>query len=648
MALSQPSDQSLIIINSNDMEMRDPSTAGTAAEEQTLNRTPEAGVIDNQPDNESAPETIDGCDPEAVVEEEMTEAEDLQTEVEGEVTKEALLAAAKSLSDKSPADYSGDDVRRLRQQYNTLRRNEVDTERAAWIEAGNAAADFVETEDAAGAEILGLLNTIKERKAAYAAEQEAQRADNLRRKNEIVDAIIALAEDTDNVNRTFPRYRELQDEFNAIGDVPPTDETSIWKRFQDARERYSDNLKINKELRDYDFKKNLDTKQLLLNEAEGLINEADVITAYRRLQELHIKWRRIGPVAKEIREDIWNRFKNASAEVNKRYQAHFEARKARESENEAGKTALCERIEALDLTSYKTFNAWDEATKSVIETQNDWKKLGFASRKMNNQLFARFREACDKFFAAKAEFFKNTRDEFARNLAAKTALAERAEALKDSTDWRAATDEFVAMQKEWKTIGTVAKKHSDAVWQRFLAACDHFFEQKKKATSGVRRTESANLKAKRDVIARLDTIDAETPREEALAKLRELQNEWQQIGHVPFKEKDKVYEEYRTKVNALRDMLNVRENRARMNRFETAVSEIENDGDKLYRERERLLRSAEVKRNELRTYENNLGFLSSKSKSGDSMLREFQRKIERIKSDLEMIDEKVRLIDSKL
>lgn len=648
MALSQPSDQSLIIINSNDMEMRDPSTAGTAAEEQTLNRTPEAGVIDNQPDNESAPETVDGCDPEAVVEEEMTEAEDLQTEVEGEVTKEALLATAKSLSDKSPADYSSDDVRRLRQQYNTLRRNEVDTERAAWIEAGNAAADFVETEDAAGAEILGLLNAIKERKAAYAAEQEAQRADNLRRKNEIVDAIIALAEDTDNVNRTFPRYRELQDEFNAIGDVPPTDETAIWKRFQDARERYSDNLKINKELRDYDFKKNLDTKQLLLNEAEGLINEADVITAYRRLQELHIKWRRIGPVAKEIREDIWNRFKNASAEINKRYQAHFEARKAREAENEAGKTALCERIEAFDLTSYKTFNAWDEATKSVIETQNDWKKLGFASRKMNNLLFARFREACDKFFAAKAEFFKNTRDEFARNLAAKTALAERAEALKDSTDWRAATDEFVAMQKEWKTIGTVAKKHSDAVWQRFLAACDHFFEQKKKATSGVRRTESANLKAKRDVIARLDTIDAETPREEALAKLRELQDEWQQIGHVPFKEKDKVYEEYRTKVNALRDMLNVRENRARMNRFETAVSEIENDGDKLYRERERLLRSAEVKRNELRTYENNLGFLSSKSKSGDSMLREFQRKIERIKSDLEMIDEKVRLIDSKL
>lgn len=624
------------------MEMRDPSAVGAAAEEQTLKQTPENGAIDNQP------ETVDGLNPEAAAEAEMTEAEECQVENDSEITKDSLLAAAKALSDKSPADFSGDELRRLRQQYNNIRRNEVDSERAAWVEAGNDAADFVENSDETGAEILALLNAIKERKTAYAAQQEALRAENLRRKNEIIDAITALADDTDNVNRTFQRYRELQDEFNAVGDVPPTDETAVWKRFQEARERYSDNLKINKELRDYDFKKNLDTKQLLLNEAEGLINEADIITAYRRLQELHIKWRQIGPVAKEIREEIWDRFKNASAEINKRYQAHFEARKAREAENEAGKTALCERIEAIDITGLKTFNAWDEATKAVIEAQNEWKKLGFASRKMNNQLFARFRQSCDKFFAAKAEFFKSTRDEFARNLAAKTALADRAEALKDSTDWRTATDEFVAMQKEWKTIGTVAKKHSDAVWQRFLAACDHFFEQKKKATSGIRRNENANLKAKRDVIARLDSISADMPRQEALAKLRELQDEWQQIGHVPFKEKDKVYDEYRSKIDQLRDALNIRENRDRMNRFENSVSEIENDGNKLYRERERLLRSAEAKRNELRTYENNLGFLSSSSKSGDSMLREFQRKIDRIKDDLAMIDEKVRIIDSKL
>ncbi len=287
-------------------------------------------------------------------------------------------------------------------------------------------------------------------------------------------------------------------------------------------------------------------------------------------------------------------------------------------------------------------------TKTIIEAQADWKKLGFASRKMNNQLFARFRSVCDKFFAAKAEFFANTRDEHAKNFAAKTALADKAEALKDSTDWRKTTDEFVAMQKEWKTIGTVGKKNSDAVWQRFLAACDYFFEQKKKATSGVRQTENANLKAKRDVIDRLGKIDLQQPREDALAQLHALQDEWQQIGHVPFREKDKVYDAYRAKVNELRDALNVRENRARMDRFESTVAEIEGDANKLYRERERLLRIAEAKRNELRTYENNLGFLSSKSKTGDSMLREFQRKIDRIKSDLDAIGEKVSIIDSKL
>ncbi len=618
------------------MEMHDPSVAGKPETEQTLNQTPDAGAI---------------IDPEVAAEAEMTDAE-VESEVVDEVGKELttnnLLTTAKEIEAKDDAELSGDEIRRVRQQYNMLRRNEVERERAQWIEDGNSADDFVESNDETGAELIAILNALRDRKAAYTAKQEAIQQDNLRRKNEVVDAIIALAQDTDNVNRTFQRYRELQDEFNAIGDVPPTDETAVWKRFQEARERYSDNLKINKELRDYDFKKNLDTKQLLLNEAEGLVNEPDVITAYRRLQELHLKWRQIGPVAKEIREEIWDKFKNASAEINKRYQAYFEARKAREAENEAGKTNLCERVEAISIETLKTFNAWNEATKNIIEAQAEWKKLGFASRNMNNKLFARFRETCDKFFTAKAEFFRNTRDEFARNLAAKTALAERAEALKDSTNWREATEQFVAMQKEWKSIGAVAKKYSDAVWQRFLTACDYFFEQKKKATSGTRRVETANLKAKREVIAHLDCITAEMPREEALAKLREIQDQWQQIGHVPFKDKDKVYEDYRSKINAIRDALNLRENRARINRFETAVSEIENDNTKLYRERDRLLHTAELKRNELRTYENNLGFLSSNSKTGDSMLREFQRKIERIKADLVEIEEKVKIIDSKL
>jgi predicted DNA-binding protein (UPF0251 family) len=366
------------------------------------------------------------------------------------------------------------------------------------------------------------------------------------------------------------------------------------------------------------------------------------------LQELHNKWRQIGPVAKELRDEIWNRFKAVSVEINKKYQSHFEERKAREKENEEAKTALCEKIEAIDLAAIKTYKGWEDATQNIIDMQTAWRALGYASRKMNKSLFARFRQSCDKFFAAKAEYYKNTREEFSQNLAKKTALCERAEALRDSTEWRATSDEFVALQREWKTIGPVTKKHSDAVWKRFLAACDYFFDQKKKATSGTRQVEAANLKAKREVIAKLGEITAETPREEAIAALRELQNQWQQIGHVPFREKDKVYEAYRTKVDELRSTLDIKESRARIDRYRNTVAEIESDDNKLYRERERLLRNADNKRNELRTYENNLGFLSSKSKSGDSMMREFNRKIERIKSDIATLEEQIRLIDSKL
>lgn len=626
------------------MEMCDPSAAGKIAEEQTLKQTPVDGAIEST-EVEAAQSCADG---EALAEDEMTEAVGQQAVADTELTIDSLLARVRELAERPISEVSGEELRRLRQLYVTLHKNKTDFEREQWLAEGNEAADFVETTDETEAQLTALLNETRERKATYAAEQEAQRAANLTRKNEIIVEIISLAEDTDNVNRTFARYRELQDEFNALGEVAATEETSVWKRFQEARERYSDNLKINKELRDYDFKKNLDSKQLLLNEAEGLSAEADVITAYRRLQELHNKWRQIGPVAKEIRDEIWDKFKNASAEINKRYQAHFEERKAREAENEAGKTAICEKVEALDYESLKSFGAWDAMTKLIIEAQGEWKKLGFASRKMNNQLFARFRKACDKFFAAKAEFFAKAHEEHAKNYELKTALADRAEALKDSTDWRKATDEFVAMQKEWKTIGTVGKKNSDAVWKRFTNACDYFFEQKKKATSDVRQTENANLKAKRAVIARLGEIDLQQPREESIAQLHALQDEWQQIGHVPFRDKNKLYEAYRAKVNELRDALNARENRARMDRFESVVAEHEGDANKLYREREKLLRAADAKRNELRTYENNLGFLSSKSKSGDSMVREFQRKIERIKADIEMINEKVKLIDSKL
>lgn len=619
------------------MEMLDPASAVNPAEEQTTQPVPAAASAEES--NETF-EQIDGIDPEEAAELEMEAAESTGR---APLTREAIIELANSVLEKDAADITTDDIRHLRQQINAFRKADTPADNE---DADTMGADEAEADD----EFKALLTKIREKKAEYTAKIEAERAENLRRKEEIINEILSLADDTDNVNRTFPRYRELQDEFNAIGDVPPTEDTSIWKRFQEARERYSDNLKINKELRDYDFKKNLEIKQLLLDEAVALASEEDVITAYRRLQELHNKWRQAGPVAKEFREEIWDKFKTASADVNKRYQAFFEARKAREAENETGKTAICEKLEAMDLDALKSFAAWDEATKTVMELQQQWRTFGFASRKMNKALFARFRALCDKFFATKAEFFHSTREELAANLARKTALAERAEALRDSTDWKAATEEFVAMQKEWKTIGSVTKKYSDSVWKRFQEACDAFFEAKKKAGSGTRRAEAENLRAKREVIAELEKINPESPREEVLAQMRALQDRWKEIGHVPFREKDKVYEAYRTRLDALRDALSLSRSRDRMERFSDNISGIEGDRARLLRERERLVRALEGRRQDLRTYENNLGFLSfsSKSKGGDSMLREFEHKADRLRQDIDDLLEKIKLIDAKL
>lgn len=554
-------------------------------------------------------------------------------------TLEEVIEQAKALRDSDPADITREAINRLRSAFNNLS-HKNDTE-----ESDAQAQPEANPEEEAFKEIL---NEIKTKKAEFNAKLEQQRADNLLAKKDIIAQIIALAEDTDNVNRTFPKYRELQEQFNSIGEVPATDETDIWKKFQEARERYSDNLKINKELRDYDFKKNLEHKELLIAEATKLNDESDIITAFKRLQDLHAKWREIGPVAKELRDEIWQKFKDASAEVSKRYQAYFEERKAREVENEQAKTALCVKIEALDFSQLNSFAQWDQMTNTIIEAQNEWKKLGFASRKLNTLLFNRFRATCDKFFAAKAEYFKQVKDQMAANLARKTELADKAEALKDSTEWKKTTDILVELQKEWKTIGAVAKKHSDAVWKRFQSACDHFFEQKKAATSGIRQTEHANLQAKRDLIAELDNIAPDTPKNEVIQTIARLQSRWKEIGHVPFREKDKVYEQFRNRINEIRKAFDLRESRERMDNFESAVSQFEGDQNKLMRERERLVRILETRRTELRTYQNNLGFLTAKSKSGNTLLKDFERKIERLKDEIHTLEDKIKLLDTKL
>lgn len=593
-------------------------------------------------------EPVEAAQPAEPQSPDLTSAEPEHTRHTLPDTIEGVIDALQALADGPAAEISREAVSRLRLQASTLRNKHIEELRAEWADQGNNPEDFTAPEDEYESRISALVEAVRVKKNEYLAQQEALRLANLERKNDIIEKINALAEDTDNVGRNFPTYRELQDAFNAIGDVPPTEETAVWKRFQEAREKYSDNLKINKELRDYDFKKNLESKELLIKEAEVLADEADIIVAFKRIQELHSKWREIGPVAKELREDIWNKFKDACAVINKRYQAFFEERKAREAENEAGRTALCERIEALDFDALKTFPAWEDMTKQILEVQEEWKKLGYASRKVNNTLFSRFRATCDKFFEAKAAFFRKIKEEMAANLARKTALAEEAEALSTSTDWRKTTDRLVEMQKEWKTIGSVPKKQSDTVWNRFQKACDAFFANKKVQTKGTRQTELANLQAKRDLIKRLDEITAETPKDDARNLIADLQEQWKGIGHVPFKEKDAIYDAFRKRIDEVRQQYDLRQSRERMEKFTNNLSEMAGDKDRLGRERERMARALDARRQELRTYANNLGFLSSKSKSGDSLVRDIEGKMRRLEAEIQDIEQRMRLVDDKL
>lgn len=563
-------------------------------------------------------------------------------------TKEDVMTRLTQLAAAEAVEISREEIAHLKQRFYAIRKLEQEAELAAHLAAGKDAESFIPALDTTEEDFKNLMNTVRERKAAQAAAEEEERKQNLARKLALIEELRTISADTDNVNRAFPRVKEIQAEFKEIGEVPPTEATDLWKDYQGAVEQFYDQLKVNKDLRDYDFRKNLELKTLLCEEAEKLNDEEDIVLAFKRLQNLHDEWRQTGPVAKEQREEIWARFKDASTLVNKKYQAFFEERKNRELENEKAKTEICERVEALDFSSLKTYAAWDEMTRVILGAQEDWKKLGFASRKANNALFARFRAVCDRFFTLKAEHYREMKDELAANLEKKIALCEKAEALKDSTDWKRTADELVKLQKEWKTIGTVPKKHSDNIWHRFQTACDAFFEARKANLSESRSAEQANLKAKRDIIAALREIPLDAPRSESMPKVKELQARWQEIGHVPFREKDKVYEEYRAVCDALYNRMGRERERGNLSRFEDVIKEMGSDEQKLYRERERILRSFEIKRNELKTYENNLGFLSSKSKTGDSMVREMERRIQRIKDDLAAIEQKIKLIDSKL
>ena len=608
---------------------------------------------------------------ESVQQDQVTELSEQKPEVAAAVTEEVVnqVSETQKVSEESLTNYAAmdkkqlvevlqnlaqqpvnevkEDVVRVRVAFAAIRKEELAKEKEAFIAKGNEEAAFAPAADELEEQFKSLYAEIKEKRAAYNAAQDALKAENLAKKREIISKINEIAEDADNVNRQYSTVQQLQQDFKAIGEVPSENDTEVWKSYQVAVERFYDLLKMNKELRDYDFKKNLEQKQALCAEAEALDEEADIVDAFKKLQQLHTSWREIGPVSKEIREELWTRFKNASAVINKKYQSFFEERKANEKKNAEGKEALCVKIEAISTDNLKTYAAWDEATKAIIGLQEEWKKLGFASRKVNTELFARFRKSCDAFFAKKAEFFKRMKDELAANLAKKIELCEKAEALKDSTEWKKTTDALIALQKEWKTVGPVVKKHSDAVWKRFIAACDAFFEEKKKQNVNVHSVEHENLKQKKDIIAQINSILENKETEDAPNKVRELMKKWQEVGHVPYKEKDKVYAEYKAAIDKAFEQLDMKAKKARMANFANSINQMSDTG-KVYHERERLVRAYEMKSQELKTYENNLGFFNAQSKSGNSLVKEMERKIANIKEEIAMLEQKIKLIDEKI
>ena len=608
---------------------------------------------------------------ESVQQDQVTELSEQKPEVAAAVTEEVVnqVSETQKVSEESLTNYAAmdkkqlvevlqnlaqqpvnevkEDVVRVRVAFAAIRKEELAKEKEAFIAKGNEEAAFAPAADELEEQFKSLYAEIKEKRAAYNAAQDALKAENLAKKREIISKINEIAEDADNVNRQYSTVQQLQQDFKAIGEVPSENDTEVWKSYQVAVERFYDLLKMNKELRDYDFKKNLEQKQALCAEAEALDEEADIVDAFKKLQQLHTSWREIGPVSKEIREELWTRFKNASAVINKKYQSFFEERKANEKKNAEGKEALCVKIEAISTDNLKTYAAWDEATKAIIGLQEEWKKLGFASRKVNTELFARFRKSCDEFFAKKAEFFKRMKDELAANLAKKIELCDKAEALKDSTEWKKTTDALIALQKEWKTVGPVVKKHSDAVWKRFIAACDAFFEEKKKQNVNVHSVEHENLKQKKDIIAQINSILENKETEDAPNKVRELMKKWQEVGHVPYKEKDKVYAEYKAAIDKAFEQLDMKAKKARMANFANSINQMSDTG-KVYHERERLVRAYEMKSQELKTYENNLGFFNAQSKSGNSLVKEMERKIANIKEEIAMLEQKIKLIDEKI
>ena len=614
------------------------------AAEQTVDVASEPAVEATEPETESAEPEF-----EVDAEESTSELSDAEQHVAEQTfkTKEEVVARVQEIAQSGEA---GDktELNLLKQLFYKFHNAEVQEAFKAYVEAGGEEGKFMPEIDPTEPVFREAMQTIRERRAAIQETIEQQKQANLKRKLEILERIQQLTSTPEEANKNFDEFKALQNEWKEIKAVPAERATELWKNYQLYVEQFYDLLKLGHELRDYDFKKNLETKMRLIQQAEALAENPDVLQAFNQLQTLHQEWKETGPVAKEIREDVWAKFKEASTIINKKHQAYFDAIKAREEENLTKKTALCEQLEAFDTENLKNFADWDGITQKIKELQAEWKTIGFAPQKMNTAIFERFRQGCDAFFEKKNAFFKDLKEELNTNLAKKKELVEKAEALMESTDWRSTGDILINLQKQWKEIGTVPRKYSEELWKRFTAACDHFFEARQAATADVRAEEKANKEMKLDIIAQLKEL-ASTEGENIISKVKELQQKWNEVGHVPFRDKETLYKEYRALCDKIYDAYGVSQAQRRLNNFRQNLQQrVESAGSSLSDERQRMQRAYERMLAEIKTYENNIGFLNAGSKKGNSLVEAMNKKVEKLRDELNLLVQKIKAVDEQM
>ena len=561
-------------------------------------------------------------------------------------TKQEVVERLKEIaaSDEAPVK---DEIDLLKTVFYKLHIAEREARLKEYIDGGGNPETYQVVPDQDEETFKAQMAVIREKRAQIMQQQEAEKQANLEKKLEIIEKIKAMATSPDEAGKSYNEFKELQQQWKDIKNVPADKANELWRNYQLYVEQFYDLLKLNSEAREYDFKKNLEMKTKLCEAAEKLADEEDVISAFHQLQELHQQYREIGPVAKELREEVWARFKAASTVINKRHQQHFEDLRAKEEENLARKTALCEKVDELGKAENKGAADWEKRSKEIIDIQNEWKTIGFAPQKMNVKIFERFRAACDDFFGRKAEYFKALKVTFSENIEKKKALVEKAQALADSTDWKATSDKLIALQKEWKTVGMVPKKLGDQLWQEFLGACNKFFEARNAAGAGQRNEEHANLEKKKGIIEQLKAL-AENAAEATKEKVQALTEEYNKVGHVPYKEKDKLYEAYHEVLDRIYKELNISTKRRRLNDFKANIKNVAKRGEEaLDNERGRLARRFEQLKQEIQTYENNLGFLNASSKKGNSLIDEMNRKVQHLRDDLELVRQKIKAIDEE-